>query len=900
MKIHFYLRFFIRFGQTVYVTGNCDALGNYEPANAIPLLYLNDQFCHCAIELPVKDDHLPAIEYYYILKDNKGDDIAEWKDNKEVGFTEKVVSEIVVVDTWNYAGAIENAFYTKAFTGVLLKNASGATMPAHANTAFYTHEFKVKYPLLEPHEVLCITGSGKALGNWNTSAPLLLRKEENWWSIKLTLVTTGFSLAYKYGIYNTVEKSFVCFETGDNRLLPGDGNNDKLTIIHDGFFCAATPHWKGAGVAIPVFSLRSENSFGTGEFNDIRLLVDWAKEAGLKLIQLLPVNDTTATHTWVDSYPYAAVSAFGLHPLFLNLSKVAGDKNSAIIRSLKQKQKELNDLPQVDYEQVMQYKFATVKKLYAEQKEEFKTDLKYFEFFELNRHWLVPYAVFCYLRDKYKTADYNKWPAQAVYDENAVQELASPDQLHYDGIALHYFIQYHLHLQLKAATLYAHKNGVVVKGDLPIGIYRYSCDAWMAPALYNMDAQAGAPPDDFAITGQNWGFPTYNWKKMQEDGFSWWRQRFEQMSEYFDVFRIDHILGFFRIWSIPLNAVEGIMGHFDPAIPIEIEELSKNNISFDYSRYCKPYITEYILQEKFHEQATFVKENFLDPLDGFYKLKPSFDTQRKVEDYFNQVTGTDFTQLIKQGLFDLISNVIFFEAPGSKMQQFHFRFGMENTTSFRELDAYSKQQLKPLYIDYFFRRQDEFWRKLAMQKLPELKRSTDMLVCGEDLGMVPACVPDVMRQLGMLSLEIQRMPKQTNQSFFHPKDAPYLSVVTPSTHDMSTIRGWWEEDRNKIQQFYNSILGHYGGAPYFCEPYINKEIILQHIYSPAMWSIFQLQDILGSSETLRTNNPNEERINVPADSKHYWRYRMHISLEDLIKENLFNEDFKTAVMISGR
>jgi 4-alpha-glucanotransferase len=225
---------------------------------------------------------------------------------------------------------------------------------------------------------------------------------------------------------------------------------------------------------------------------------------------------------------------------------------------------------------------------------------------------------------------------------------------------------------------------------------------------------------------------------------------------------------------------------------------------------------------------------------------------------------------------------------------------MESTTSFRDLDGYSKQKLKDIYVNYFFKRQDDFWKKEAMHKLPSLKRSTNMLVCGEDLGMVPECVPDVMHQLGMLSLEIQRMPKDPKKEFFHPADAPYMSVVTPSTHDMSTIRGWWEEDPAKTQYFYNNMLGRYGAAPFFCEPRINREILIQHLYSPAMWCIFQVQDILGMSKELRRENPNDERINVPADPKHYWRYRMHISIEDLIKQDTFNREFGSYITASKR
>jgi 4-alpha-glucanotransferase len=414
-----------------------------------------------------------------------------------------------------------------------------------------------------------------------------------------------------------------------------------------------------------------------------------------------------------------------------------------------------------------------------------------------------------------------------------------------------------------------------------------------------MDTQAGAPPDDFAVKGQNWGFPTYNWKKMQEDNFSWWRKRFEQMSEYFDAFRIDHILGFFRIWSIPLHAIEGIMGKFVPAIAVHINEFNERNIYFDKKRYCEPFINNQVLDELFGGEAGTVKEIFLDQDNDSWRLKDSFNTQRKIQEYFsNGYNGNK--QFLKEGLFVLCSNVILFEQAGSNGQEFHFRIAMEQTSSYTWLDDYTRSQLKDLCVNYFFERQDDFWKKEAMHKLPGLKQSTNMLVCGEDLGMVPHCVPEVMQQLGMLSLEIQRMPKKTGSEFFHPNTAPYMSVVTPSTHDMSTIRGWWEEDRTKTQRFYNQLLGHYGAAPYYCEPWINKAIIIQHLYSPAMWAIFQLQDLMGSDTEIRRQNPAEERINIPANPDHHWVYRMHHSLEELLKKSSFNEELKALVEKSGR
>ncbi|MBC7937586.1 MAG: 4-alpha-glucanotransferase [Rhizobacter sp.] len=898
MTLNFYIRFSTKFGQTLFVSGNNKSLGNEDFTQAVSLQYFNEEFWRGRVDVPSTEINSSDIEYRYMLKEADGTRVIEWGNDRVIKLSKISFSEIVLIDTWNHAGDIENAFFTKAFQEVLLVSTLAPAKQKSIKT--YTHEFKVKAPLLKEDEVVCIGGSGLQLGEWQTNQPLLLSKEGNWWTIRLNLTSEIFPIAYKYGVYNTRQKMFSSYESGKNRTLNSESGKPALTVIHDGFAQFAFPNWKGAGVAIPVFSLRSETGFGTGEFSDIKLLVDWAKISGLKLIQLLPINDTTATHSFADSYPYAAISSFALHPLYLNLGKMAGSKNTGVIKLLKKKQADLNNLPEVDYEQVMKVKFSVARELFILQQDEFLNDAKYFEFFELNRHWLVPYAAFCYLREKYKTADYNQWKSQRIFDEAAIQRLASPTQKHYDSIALHYFIQYHLYLQLKDATAYAHRNGIVVKGDLPIGIYRYGCDAWMAPELYNMNTQAGAPPDDFAIKGQNWGFPTYNWKKMQEDGFAWWRKRFEQMSEYFDAFRIDHILGFFRIWSIPLNAVEGIMGKFVPAIPVHINELNNQSISFLPNRYCRPYIPDHVVNERFGQEADYVKEHFLFWKDGSFQLKPDFDTQRKIEHYFSlQPESTQF-HLVKQGLFDMVSNVIFFEEEGSQMQRFHFRINMHQTTSFRDLDDYTKQKLKQLYINYFFHRQDDFWKKEGLNKLPDLKRSTNMLVCGEDLGMVPDCVPDVMRQLGILSLEIQRMPKDAQREFFHPADAPYLSVVTPSTHDMSTIRGWWEEDAGKTQRFYNAVLGHYGPSPFYCEAKINKEIIIGHLFSPAMWSIFQLQDIMGIDETLRRNNPEEERINIPADPKHYWKYRMHIGLEELINKKEFNKELQTYIKASGR
>lgn len=899
MNLQFNILFHTRFGESIWILGNVEELGMDNSEKALPMEYLNDQCWRVGIHIARKSWPEGGIRYRYFLKNKEGEITTEWGQDRVIQSEKKNIDDIQLIDTWNHAGEFENAFYSAPFKKVLLKH---PTVKGKSKTGkHHTHIFRIKAPLLKNHEAVCLIGNTEALGQWSFDGSIKLSCNDDWWYTQVDLSGSNFPIAYKYGIYDTKESRLLHYEQGDNRLLHGECAPHRVTILHDGFIHLPNDSWKGAGVAIPVFSLKSKDSFGVGEFADIKLLVDWARDAGLKLIQILPVNDTIATNSWTDSYPYAAISAFALHPIYINLAKVAGKKYADQLSSIKRKQKLLNELPEVDYEEVIRFKLAMLRELYELMMKECFEEEDYQQFFEGNKHWLIPYAAFCHFRDKYGSSHYEGWKTNSVYNKEEIDKLFTQRSSTRKSVLFYCFVQYQLHLQLKEAADYAHKKGIVLKGDIPIGIYRYGCDAWVAPDMYRMDEQAGAPPDDFTPIGQNWEFPTYNWKKMQEDGFSWWKQRFEQMSNYFDAFRIDHILGFFRIWSIPSHAVQGIMGHFSPCLPVHYVEFGENGIWFDEQRYCKPFINDEILSEVFGELATVAKSEFVVPnAFGGYDLKPEYDTQRKVKAHFDTLGEKAGDETLKLGLYDLISNVILFEHEGSRGQEYHFRISMEKTSSFHYLIPHVQQKLQALYINYFYRRQDDFWKKEAMQKLPFLKQATNMLICGEDLGMVPHSVPEVMKQLGILSLEIQRMPKDPQKEFFIPSEAPYMSVITPSTHDMSTIRGWWEENHERTQHFYNNVLNQWGAAPFYCESWINRAVVLQHLNSPAMWSIFQLQDLMGMNETLRRENPHEERINNPAIPKHYWRYRMHTTLEELIKQKEFNTELRDYIQNSER
>ena len=706
----------------------------------------------------------------------------------------------------------DSPFYSSAFTNAIFGRPAekAKKAPKGANALI-----KVAAPALRPNEVLALAGSGKALKDWNKVVPFD-GTQFPVWSLALD-VTEPF--AYKILIADKETLAPVAWEDGENRWFAALPQKDEFVVEADLEVRFGGRNWKGAGTAIPVFSLRSEDDFGVGEFYDLKKMVDWAAATGQSILQLLPINDTTMLHTWEDSYPYNPNSTFALHPQFLNLP-AAGVKVDEEFKAL---QAELNALENIDYERVNNTKLELLHKAFDKTFKKLSATKDYQAFVEKNAHWLLPYAAFCVLRDLNGTPDFSQWKGYAKYNKKKVAAFCEEHKAEVDFWC---FVQYHLDLQLSEVCKYAHSKGVIFKGDLPIGISRTSVDAWLYPELFHMNSQAGAPPDAFSADGQNWGFPTYNWEKMAEDDYAWWKSRLAKMSEYFDAFRIDHILGFFRIWEIPLWTKSGLNGYFNPALPFPADELSS------------------------------------------------------------------------QG-FDVKNEDLFIEDP-RKTGHYHPKIGAKSTQGYMWLDAYRRAAFDRLYEDFFYRRNNEFWKDKAMQKLPALLDSTGMLACGEDLGMIPATVPQVMADLRILSLEIQRMPKSVEETFAHPANYPYLSVCTTSTHDMNPVRAWWEEDRQVTDQFWQMILGNTGEAPYYCEPWICRQILDQHLWSPAMLTVLPLQDWLSMDGALRRVNPQDERINVPANSRHYWRYRMHLTVEQLQAATEFNETLSGMIAASGR
>ena len=792
----------------------------------------------------------------------------------------------------------ESYLYSSAFSGDYQSANSIKTMaPADCSITF-----RALCPCLHhKHQQLGICGRGAALGNWDCKQTVLMEEiQANEWTVTLNAASLEFPLEYKFVACNADTKEVEEWEAHNNRLLCIDGmKKGEIYLTPESEVRFTSSARKVAGTAIPVFSLRSEGSFGVGDFGDLKKLIDWAVSTHQQAIQILPINDTTITNTWMDSYPYNSISIYAFHPMYIDLRQLGKLKDKEALAFYEEKRKELNALPQIDYEAVNNTKRAYLKSMYQQTGKKVLASAEFKKFFKENEHWLLPYAAFSYLRDQYGTPNFSQWPEHNEYHADEIAAMCIPESDCYEEIAFYYYIQYNLHIQLLDAGNYAREKGIIFKGDIPIGISRNSVEAWIEPYYFNMNGQAGAPPDAFSTNGQNWGFPTYNWDVMEKDDYQWWQKRFRKMAEYFTAYRIDHILGFFRIWEIPSHSVHGLLGQFVPALPMSVDEIQSYGLTFQKDFMTKPFINENILNRIFGEKADRVKEIFVQHChDDIYEMRSEFDTQRKVEAYFAERKDEE-SRNICEGLYTLISNVLF--VPDRKHpSMYHPRIAVQNDFIFEVLSPEEKEVFNRLYNHYYYQRHNQFWYQEAMKKLPILTQSTSMLVCGEDLGMVPDCVPWVMEQLQILSLEIQRMPKNPQHEFGHVWEYPYRSVCTISTHDMATLRGWWEEDYEQTCRYYNQVLGHWGEVPTAAPGWVCEEIVRNHLECPSLLCILSFQDWLSMDEEIRYPNVDAERINVPANPRHYWRYRMHLTLEELMKSNKFNEKMKEMIDAAGR
>lgn len=840
------------------------------------------------------------IDYYYtVVRGETAVVRSEWVvEPHRLELTSMRGGPFVVYDHW--LGIPDDSYlYSSAFTDCIRRRRmSRAPMVNYAVTA----RLKVRAPQLRGRERLVLVGSDMSLGAWNVADGVTMYEHNyNEWVADVDVTKlAGRTFEFKFVAVDVHDPDDYIWETCMNRRIDlPDMKENQVAVyeLDEAFFPIYDV--RCAGTQVPVFSLRSKTSFGVGDFGDLKKMVDWIAMTQQRVLQLLPINDTTTTHTWTDSYPYSCISIFALHPQYADLNALPPIADEAERQRFEALRQELNALPQIDYERVNGAKTEYLRILYGQEGKKVLASAEFKRFFDEAGQWLVPYAQYCYLRDKYGTADFTKWPDHNHFDEGERKALSGARNVAYKNVAFYYYVQFILNRQMSDVHDYARSKGVILKGDIPIGVSRYGCDVWQEPRYFNMNGQAGAPPDDFSVNGQNWGFPTYNWDEMLKDGGVWWIRRFSNMAKFFDAYRIDHVLGFFRIWEIPVDSVHGLLGQFSPALGMTREEIEAYGLHFQEELFTEPFITDWVLDRMFGERADMVRATYLEPThDGRYRMKAEYDTQRKVEAAFAGKTDIDELNL-RDGLYALISDVLFVR-DHKDPNKFHPRISVQFDFIYESLYDSDKYLFNKIYNDYYYRRNNQFWYREAMNKLPKIVEATRMLVCAEDLGMVPDCVAWVMQELRILSLEMQSMPKDPHVRFGVLSRNPYRSVCTISSHDTPTLRQWWDEDWQRTQDYFNNVLQKYGAAPHPLPGWLARDIISRHLLCPSMLCILTIQDWMSIDEGLRLADADAERINVPSNPKHYWRYRMHVNIEDLIDGHDFNQNITDLVKESGR
>jgi 4-alpha-glucanotransferase len=870
MKIRFSINYRTEWGQQLAVSIRYVMQDGGERTAHVPMTTQDGE--HWTAETAVVESRrspVMSLVYYYLVEDSEGHQLRrEWTmvprlyafdDSKSYTFADQWCDMPLPYHLYTNAYAVTTG-------GRPDDSVEAVRLPLFRKTIV----FRVSAPQLQQGQLLAIVGNHPALGSWSPVRYLpmtsLGQKE---WMISLNVDGLVLPLEYKYVVVDEKTSQLVTWEEGDNRVVADSVADGEVLVTYGQPLRVAEKSWRAAGVSVPVFSLRSEHSCGVGDFGDLVRFIDWVALTGMKIIQLLPVNDTYVTGQWGDSCPYNITSAFALHPHYIDLEQLGALKDKNLMTAFRRQQRELNALPYSDYEAVGRVKDDYLRHFFELQGEKTLHSEDFQSWQKANSFWLDAYC------------------SRSPY-----------------GPQLAAFIQYHLHIQLKAAVDKARSRGIFLMGDLPIGMGKTSVDAALHPELFHLDSQAGAPPDTFDRQGQNWQFPPYRWSeeskgKAKESTAGWFRRRLSHQQQYFDAIRIDHVLGFFRTWEIPIDQLFATMGRFSPALPFTADEIEHFGLPFRREFLTRPFINDRIIDRFFGIHAQYVREQFLvKKAYGLYDLKEEVATQQRIARHFEGQTDEN-SLWIRDALHRLVANVLFLEDL-HQPETYHPRIAAWHEPVFEVLSTEERDAYMRLYNNFFYQRHSMFWGKTGYDRLSAILADSRLLICAEDLGMLPDCVPAVLDALRILTLEIQRLPKQTGVEFAHLDANPVRSIATISTHDMSSLRQWWQEDAQRARRFSFTMLQKQGRVPEQLPAHWAEEIIARHLYCPSMLCLLSLQDWLAMDGELRSKKPSEERINVPGDPYCRWQWRMHLTIEQLVEATRYNEKVKTMIVRSKR
>ncbi|MDR0313193.1 MAG: 4-alpha-glucanotransferase, partial [Treponema sp.] len=636
------------------------------------------------------------------------------------------------------------------------------------------------------------------------------------------------------------------------------------------------------GAVVPVGALRGDQSIGVGEFPDLVEFGTLCKKMGIKLIQLLPVNDTG----YQDS-PYFALTAFALHPLYLRISELpefaASENKSQFEAKLKALREEFEPKERFPCLDILRKKIALLRELYAEcaktivKKAKGKSPLA--DWIKANP-WVRSYSVFRKLKEDNEERSWKEWPEFQKVTTAQIEAFWNDPKLE-EAHLFWVWIQEALDRQFSQAAKSLNEMGITLEGDLPILINEDSCDVWSQPEIFNLDLSAGAPPDMYAPDGQNWGFPTFNWKVQEQDDYAWWKARLKSAEKYYSAYRIDHVLGFFRIWSSRRDdsSNNSVLGRYIPYVPVTTKDLEE--LKFDKGR------IRWMSQPHIFTGEVFdaIKSGWKDGNDWeinaaaeeTFKLALERIGQEELWLFKSSIKGSkeiealDIHPAAKAYLVKAWGNRLLFEyEPGSYVPVWFYR----DNRAYPTLSKEEQDELVALFKDKQIKT-EKIWEKEGRKLLTILASSSSMLPCAEDLGAVPACVPKVLKELHILGLRVVRWYREWDkegQPYVPFEDYPELSACTPAVHDSSTLREWW--DREADQELFAGFLG-FPSLPKVYNPGTANHILFKIAAAASRFRVFQFQDLLHLSNKWYAADPADERINVPGTQNDFnWTWRL--------------------------
>lgn len=659
---------------------------------------------------------------------------------------------------------------------------------------------------------------------------------------------------------------------------------------------------KMTGTSVPVGALRTKKSLGSGEFLDLIPFADFCRKASLKVIQLLPVNDTGT-----ESSPYSALSASALNPLYISiesLPELEGPKDDAahkkIISRIKKLRKQYDGLPRFPYDELRNLKDSILREIYTLHNSEITSSPQLQDWMSANP-WIKEYAVFKRLKVINMEASWKQWPEYRKVTPADIEALWSDEKLKEEHL-YYAWVQMNLEAQFRTASEHIRSLGIMLKGDIPIMMNEDSHDAWAHPEFFNDHLRAGSPADGFNPLGQNWGFPTYNWKNLKKCNYSWWRDRLHQAAKYYQLFRIDHILGFFRIWAIPESECTALLGHTEPYEPVTVEELEELGFSKERIKWISlPHVPTRLVQDVNNGDylgTHGILHTIMDRIgdEELWLFKPDIKGDKDI------YAREDIPLEIRKVLAEKWRDRMFIQV---EPDCYYPNWSYDTTTAWKSLSDQEKRYISQ-YITEKMEDMEELWEKQARELLGVLANTTTMTACAEDLGANIKSMPSVLNDLSIMSLRVVRWNRQwekQGQPFFNFDEYPEKSVTTTSVHDSSTLRQWWLTEKD-VEDFFKAFPPEEDSViePGKYTPETAAYLLKKTAESRSIFCIHPVQDFFGLSETYYAENPEDERVNIPGSVNTFnWTYRLPVPVETLMKDTQLTKAIASvAVLHDGK